>query len=485
MERFENGIFGFIKKEDWLQVGNDVTRPNDPVDQILGDVKTDNLIAYWESIAAEYGIPVMAQFHSFDVETQKTIRVPVDAHNIEKGLIKVKIDQSERLRALINRGVVSETSLYNRVLRDGYNLSEQVFTRSKVAKNELLATGKVSIKENGLDLTVDYGVQDSHLNKVLYLNTGSLADQLLALKSEAADAGKPITGIYTSSIIWNKMKSDASMQKLIKGALSVGILLTEAELRNYLASEMGITQILLQDGTYSLPLKMGENGRPVTDVRKYYPTDRITFFSASGKLGDGLWGDPPEVSTAKFMEESQSEVSPYVIVSQYAENDPAVVWTKASALFMPVLFDPDSIWVATVYDGAAGGGDLTVKALPNTVDLWGLTSDDLQTGIMVGDGKVLGTLKYLSSGQLVTDWGAGNFLALQFGGSAFENAKHIYVGVDPSAGTGLLDVINDPDKASVTKINDKNGQKFKVIVDYGTYVETKTFDLSGLTVLNA
>ena len=82
-DRFENGILGLIAKEDWLQVGNDVTRPNDPVDQILGDVKTDNLIAYWESIAAEYGIPVMAQFHSFDVETQKTIRVPVDVHNID------------------------------------------------------------------------------------------------------------------------------------------------------------------------------------------------------------------------------------------------------------------------------------------------------------------------------------------------------------------------------------------------------------------
>ena len=482
MERFENGILGLIKKEDWLSVGNDVYRPNDPVDQVLGDVKTDNLIAYWESIAAEYGVPVMAQFHSFDVETQKTIRVPVDVHNIEKGLIKVKIDQSERMRALLNRGVVNEDSLYNRVLRDGYNLSEQVFTRSKVAKNELLATGKVTIKENGLNLTVDYGVPESHLNKALYLNTGNLADQLLALTAEATAVGKPITGIYASSIVWSKMKRDASLQKLIKGNLSEGLLLRDDELRNHLATELGITRVLLNDATYSLPLKMGENGRPITDIKKYYPTDRITFFSAANKLGDGLWGDPPEVSAAKYgLDVAGSEVSPYVFISQYTENDPAVVWTKASSLFMPVLYDPDTIWVATVYDGAIGGGDVTVKALPNTVDLWGNTSDDLQEGIMVGDGKILGKLKYLSSGQLVTDWGAGNFLALQFGGSAFDNAKHIYVGVDPSAGTGLLDVLPDPDRASVTKIN-STAQKFKVVVDYGTYAETKTYDLSGLTL---
>ena len=483
IKRFENGIFGLIAKEDWLQVGNDVTRPNDPVDQVLGDVKTDNLIAYWESIAAEYGIPVMAQFHSFDVETQKTIRVPIDVHNIEKGLIKVKIDQSERLRALIGRGVSNENSLYERVLRDGYNLAEQVFTRSKVAKNELLATGKVTIKENGLNLTVDYGVPENHLNKVIYLNTGNLADQLLALKAEADAVGKPINGIYTSSIVWNKMRQDKSLQKLINGNLAEGLLLKDSDLRSYLSSELGITRVLLNDATYSLPLTQGEDGRPVVNAKKYYPTDRITFFSSNNKLGDGLWGDPPEVSAAKFMEVAGSEVSPYVFVSQYAENDPAVTWTKASALFMPVLYDPDSIWVATVFDGASPeGGDLTVKGLPNTVDLWGNTSDDLQEGIMVGDGKILGKLKYLSSGQLVTDWGAGNFLALQFGGSAFDNAKHIYVGVDPSAGTGLMDVIGDPDRASVTKITDKNGQVFKAIIDYGTYTEVKTWDLSGLTV---
>ena len=140
MSRCEENIFGMIRKQDWLQVGLDVTRPNDPIDQVFGDVKTDNLIAYWESMAAEYGIPVMAQFHAFDVESQKTIRRPVDVHNIEKGLIKVKIDQSERLRALMGRGVTNEGTLYNKVLNDGYNLAEEVFTRSKVAKNELLAT---------------------------------------------------------------------------------------------------------------------------------------------------------------------------------------------------------------------------------------------------------------------------------------------------------------------------------------------------------
>ena len=108
MPRFENNIMGLIPREEWLDIPFEVNRPNDPIDQLFGDVKTDNLIAYWESIAAEYQVPLMAQFHGFDTESQKTFRIPVDTHNIEKGLIKVKIDQSERMRALLRSGVQND-----------------------------------------------------------------------------------------------------------------------------------------------------------------------------------------------------------------------------------------------------------------------------------------------------------------------------------------------------------------------------------------
>ena len=350
MSRFEENIFGMIRNQDWLNVGLDVYRPNDPIDQVMGDVKTDNLIAYWESMAAEYGIPVMAQFHAFDVEAQKTLRMPVDVHNIEKGLIKVKIDQSERLRALIGRGVTNESELYRKVLNDGYNLAEEVFTRSKVAKNEVLATGKFTIAENGLNLTVDYGVPADNVNKTLDFGNGAAApldEQLLELTETAKAAGKPLNGLYTSSAIIAKLRKNGAIQKAINGANMVGQLVRRADLEAYLNEEYGINRIYVQDGHYSLPLTMGNDGRPVVSSQRYFPEAKAAFFHADNKLGDGLWGDPPEVSAAKFMDVSESEVSPYVYVSQYAENDPAVTWTKASALFVPVLYDPNALYVAT------------------------------------------------------------------------------------------------------------------------------------------
>lgn len=350
MPRFEDSVFGKVAKKDLLQIGYDVTRPNDPVDQVIDDDKTDNLIAEWESLAAEYSIPVMAQFHAFDVESQKTLRAPIDSHNIEKGLIKVKIDQSERLRALTDRGVTNENTLYNKVLNDGYNLAEEVFTRSKVAKNELLANGKITIRENNLNITVDYGVPAGNLNKVLDFGAGAskpLDEQLLDLVAEARTNGSPITGIYTSASMLAKLRKSPVLQAVINGSTMVGKLIRQADLEAYFADELKINRILTNDLVYSLPLTMGNNGRPVVTKRRYYPENKITFFSANDKIGRGLWGDPPEVSASKFMQVEESEVSPYVYVTQYAENDPAVIWTKASGLFMPVLFQPDSLYVAS------------------------------------------------------------------------------------------------------------------------------------------
>lgn len=352
MPRFEDNILGFIPKKDWLDVGTLVARPNDPVDQLIDDQKTDNLVAEWESLAAEYQIPMMAQFHGFDTEAQTTIRMPIDSHNIEKGLIKVKINQSERLRALIGRGVQNESQLYDYVIRDGVRLADQVVTRSKVAKNEMLATGKITIKENNLNMTVDYGVPSA--NTSLTIDTSASADipaQIQTIIDAAKAKGKIITGMYTSGAILTKMRNNTAMQKLINGNYGTGALIRNQALREFLGDEFGLNTIITNDLTYALPARIGSNGRPQITAKRYFPKDKITFFvtNPAGRLARGLWGDPPELDVARFgnMDVSGATNSPYVTISQWTEKDPAVLWTKASALFMPVLFDPESLYIAT------------------------------------------------------------------------------------------------------------------------------------------
>lgn len=348
---WEQNILGLISEKEWIDVGFNVTRQNDPIDGLFGDLKTDNLVAEWEDIAAEYQIPMMAQFHAFDTESQKTFRIPIDTHNIEKGLIKVKINQSERMRALMGRGVQGN-ALYDYVLNDGIRLAEQVFTRSKVAKNELMATGQVTIKENDLNLTVDYGVPASHKGLTFDVGEGAtddLSSQIQDIIDDAEAAGVTITGMMTSKRNLTKMRKNAALQTLINGSIGAGQLIKNSALSAYLEEEFGITQIITNDLTYGKSAIIGADGRPQISSARYFPTDKVTFFAANpgGKLGTGLWGNPPEADDFEI-KVGASGVSPYVWVSQWFEKDPHVLWTKASALFMPVLYNPDSLWIADV-----------------------------------------------------------------------------------------------------------------------------------------
>lgn len=351
---WEDEIFGKVRNQDWIDVGNQPpTRQNDPVDGLFGDERTNNIVARWETLAAEYQLPVMAQFHGFDTEAKTTFRVPIDTHNIEKGLIKVKINQSERLRTLMRSGVQGDQELYDYVLNDGIRLADQVVTRTKVAKNELMATGKITIKENNLNLTVDYGVPTAQTQYSLDFAADATSDiptQIQAIIDAATEKGMTINGMYTSTKMLTKLRKDANIQKMIGGNIMAGALVRRADLEAFLADEWGINQVVVNDLKYISDWSIDKTtGRPTTTSKRYFPDDVITFFvtNPGGRMGVGLWGDTPETDMNGFYPNGNSEVSPYVTITQKMEWDPAVLWTKASGLFIPVLYNPESLFIAT------------------------------------------------------------------------------------------------------------------------------------------
>ena len=61
------------------------------------------------------------------------------------------------------------------------------------------------------------------------------------------------------------------------------------------------------------------------------------------------------------------------------------------------------------------------------------------------------------------------------------DATSVLVGLEPSEGSGLVELINDPDKNGVFKITDKNKQKLVVVQKCAGFNLIQRFDLSGLT----
>ena len=128
-----------------------------------------------------------------------------------------------------------------------------------------------------------------------------------------------------------------------------------------------------------------------------------------------------------------------------------------------------------------------MEAEDGDVTLFGTKVSDMQEDVEVTDDAITGTLKYLDSGDLVTTWGAGNFMALNFVDNDFSKYSSVKVGMDPSQSSGLVEIIDDPDKNGVFKVTNKDTQVFKIVsTDAETgEINTQTFDLSGLEVLNS
>lgn len=108
----------------------------------------------------------------------------------------------------------------------------------------------------------------------------------------------------------------------------------------------------------------------------------------------------------------------------------------------------------------------------------------MQSGVTVSGDKITGTLKYMKADNGITSvWGKGNFLCLDFSATDWSAYKSVMVGLDNSQGSGLVDIIPDPDKNGLFKITDKNTQRLMIVTTSadGKQKNTQYFDLTGLT----
>lgn len=148
------------------------------------------------------------------------------------------------------------------------------------------------------------------------------------------------------------------------------------------------------------------------------------------------------------------------------------------------IFDPNETAADIIVDIAGGvvfGGSNPVTVAAATKEsYWGTAVSDMQTSITVANGAITGTLKKLTSGQLVKDWGEGYFMALKFTKNNAA-ATDIKVGLTPSVSSGLVSL--DADMDGVFKVTDKNAQRFTVVSIAADGVSYRQeYDLSGLTL---
>lgn len=323
----------------------EVKRPN-ILDTLFPDIKTNFLEAEYYRLMDGQVLPTTAFVHALDTEAVIGTRPGFEKVLQEKLFIKEKINQSERLKMIVKNGVPDDDSLINWVLDDMSRLSESVVTRTLVAKAQLLSTGKIKIKENNLDMEIDFGVPSE--NKISFGDWSSPEYDAFGDIEKAVkvlnDKGKTPNRMLMTATQISHLRRNKAMQVAILGANNAR-LLTRSELVALIFEEFGLV-VDICDEMYAYTKADGTKG-----TKKYLPDDKVCIYTVgtNGGIGTGLWGPTPEEDEYRqFIEKTNRS---FITLTMWADKDPVATWTKASGMFIPVLPDPYGLVIGTVTGG--------------------------------------------------------------------------------------------------------------------------------------
>lgn len=301
------------------------------LDTIFPDVKTQYWKAEYYRLMSGQRLPEVAFVHALDTEAEIGSRPGFEKVLTEKLFIKRKINQSERLQEAIENGVPDNEELTKFVFDDAANLFEGVVARANVMKGQFLGNGIITIKENNVDMSIDYGVPGTaKVTMSKWEEPGAdIMGDIQKMVNAAEDLGYVVNKAVTSLKMINYMRNNTAMQTAVLGAANKR-LLTKQELANLLMQEYGITvdrcdekfRYRKADGTLA--------------TGRYLKENVFTLYEAepNGSFGTGLWGPTPEET--EYRQYISEENRSFVTLSMWATPDPVAVWTKASGMFIPV-----------------------------------------------------------------------------------------------------------------------------------------------------
>lgn len=340
-------ILKMLEAKDQLDFSQNflIARPQYLGDTIFPDQKTQHFKAEYLRLAAGDQLPTMALIHGLDTEAHIASRPALERVTVEKLFIKEKINQTESLRMAQENGITNDSALIDYVYNDWARLAEMVRCRTEVAKMEVLSSGKMTINENGLNFSVDFGVPNA--NKAFTIDvsspTNDVLAQILAVVEYARDKGMTISGMVTSSKVISKLLINEGISKALYGSAGVGAIVTRSQLSGLFGELFGFTDIRTNDARYNRETKTGAK----TPTR-FFAENKISFLASYNGLqnfGVGLWGVTPEELTLGAWTDKSAEQ--FITLTQWVEQDPTAVWSKASGLFVPVLPNPEGLYIAT------------------------------------------------------------------------------------------------------------------------------------------
>jgi hypothetical protein len=301
---------------------------------------------YWKSLNL---LPVMASIQAYGAEAQIASRDGDSKISGEIPPIKRKINLNEReLIALKREGAGDVDMVRNTLYNDLDNMIDSVLARIEMMRMDAVSSGQMVINENGVVVTVNYGVPGGQIVDLDAHNDAEGDwDQVNAepitmiqawVNTVVAGCGIRPTRALTSNIVVANMMKNAQIRKMLYGDSGASRAVSLSDI-NALLSSLDLPQI----ATYDLQVRSQAENGVITTVR-FFPEKKIVLLPPI-TCGETLMGPTAEALLDGEVEAKEA-AGIYARVDEVQE--PPAVWTKAAATSIPTFPMADTVHIATV-----------------------------------------------------------------------------------------------------------------------------------------
>ncbi|MFI9123888.1 major capsid protein [Streptomyces bikiniensis] len=286
------------------------------------------------------GLTDAAVFRAFDAESDIGTRPGGARVSGELPPISRKIPVSEYDQIRM-RNINANEELRDALEADSVRLVNAIAARMELARGDALFNGSVTINENRVIASVDFGRSGSHSvaagtvwsdteNAPAYDNLQAWLDVYNTTNGQLPEF------TLMSRKIYNFLRRNKQIRELaFSGGASAPTVLTRDALNSVLG-DFDIPPVVIYDA------KVNVDGV----ATRVTPEDKILFLPAQGETaGKTLWGVPTEANDPRY---GLLGDGAGVAVGAYKSEDPQTLWTRATAIALPVVAAPDLTFVADV-----------------------------------------------------------------------------------------------------------------------------------------
>ncbi len=261
-----------------------------------------------------------------------------------KEALVVKEEERQQLNMIAatnNKALID--SVIAGIFDDTTHLVSGALARLEAMRMQVLATGKISFHDNGVEQEFDYGVKDSMKNTVGKAWTDAAATPLADIEAaiEAmTNQGKKAEILIMTQKTFGLIKKADSTIKIVKPLAPKGAAVTNSELTEYLLDAHGV-KVEIKSDTFT-----DTDGT----AKNFYPEGYVSFIP-NAILGNTVFGTTPEESDLLGGNISGVDVSIVhkgIAITTQKLSDPVNVQTKVSMIALPSFERLDDVYMLDI-----------------------------------------------------------------------------------------------------------------------------------------